>query len=93
MDKKYFYVYILKCSDGTLYTGYTVDLDNRIKKHNLGKASKYTRIRRPVQMIYYEEYDCKSSALKRESEIKRMKREDKVKLIHTLQRASQGGSI
>lgn len=76
-----FYVYILKCSDNSLYTGYTVDLEKRLITHNKGKASKYTRGRLPVELIYYEELPTKSDALKREYEIKQMKRPKKLKMI------------
>lgn len=75
------YVYILKCSDDSLYTGYTVNLEKRINTHNGGKASKYTRGRLPVELVYYEELPSKSDALKREYEIKQMKKIDKLKLI------------
>jgi putative endonuclease len=75
------YVYILKCKDETLYTGYTNDLKNRIKVHNSGKGAKYTRCRLPVELVYYEEYETKSEAMKREYYIKSLKRIDKIKLI------------
>lgn len=78
---KYF-VYILKCRDSTLYTGYTNDLENRVKIHNTGKAgAKYTKARRPVVLVYSEAFKSKSKALKREWEIKKMKREEKDILI------------
>jgi putative endonuclease len=76
-----FYVYILRCSDDTLYTGYTNDLEERIKTHNLGKGAKYTRGRIPVKLEYYEEFENKSDALKRESKIKKYKRSKKINLI------------
>jgi putative endonuclease len=76
-----FYVYILRCSDDTLYTGYTNDLKERIKTHNLGKGAKYTRGRIPVKLEYYEEFENKSDALKRESKIKKYKRSKKINLI------------
>lgn len=75
------YVYILKCKDETLYTGWTNDLEKRFKAHKEGKGAKYTRGRGPLELVYFEEYEEKSSALKREYEIKKMKREDKLKLI------------
>lgn len=74
------YVYILKCADSTLYTGWTVNLHNRVKVHNEGKASKYTRGRLPVKLIYYEEYNNKIDAQKREWEIKKLSRKEKLKL-------------
>ncbi|OWZ84320.1 GIY-YIG nuclease family protein [Natranaerobius trueperi] len=78
-----FYVYILVCSDKTLYTGYTNNLESRIKKHNEGKASKYTRARLPVKLGYYEEYNSKSDAMKRESLIKKMNRNEKIELCNS----------
>jgi len=75
------YTYILKCSDKTFYTGWTTDLDNRLKSHNDGKASKYTRGRLPVALIYFEEYSTKNECLKREIEIKKMTRNQKNKLL------------
>lgn len=76
-----FYVYILKCSDNTLYTGYTIDLDNRIKVHNKGLGAKYTRGRTPVKLVYKEEYATKGEALKREYSLKKLSRIEKIKLI------------
>lgn len=75
------YVYILKCSDGTFYTGYTTNLTGRLKKHNEGKASRYTRGRLPVEYLYWEAAPSKSQALKRELEIKKLKRPAKERLI------------
>ncbi len=75
------YVYILECSDGTLYTGWTNDLDKRIKAHNEGKGAKYTKARRPVTLTYYEEYENKSDALKREAAIKKLSRAEKVNMV------------
>jgi putative endonuclease len=76
------WIYILKCIDKTLYTGYAVDVDKRCAKHNSGKGgAKYTRCRLPVEVVYREEYDTKSDALKREYQIKQMSRLEKLKLI------------
>lgn len=75
------YTYILECADGSLYTGYTVDLGKRLKMHNAGRASKYTRSRLPVKLVYYEEYAGKSEAMKRECAIKRLGRKEKEALI------------
>lgn len=79
-DLSYF-VYILKCADSTLYTGITNDLENRIAAHNSGKGAKYTCSRIPVALAYKELCDNKSVALKRELEIKKMTREEKLKMI------------
>ncbi len=76
-----FYVYILKCSDGTFYTGYTNSLERRLKFHNEGKASKYTRSRLPVELVYHESYELKSEAMSREAKIKQLAKEDKISLI------------
>ena len=79
---KKFYVYILECADKTLYTGYTNDLEKRLKAHNEGKGAKYTKNRLPVKIVYHEEFDDKKEAMSREWFIKhRMTREEKVKLI------------
>ena len=60
------YTYIIKCADSTLYTGWTNDLDKRIKAHNSGKGAKYTKTRRPVKLVYYEEHETKNEAMSRE---------------------------
>lgn len=76
-----FYVYILRCIDDTLYTGFTVNLEKRIDTHNKGKGAKYTRGRIPVELVYKEEYSTKSEALKREYFLKQLKRKEKMKII------------
>jgi len=78
-----FYVYMLECADQTIYTGYTVDLDKRLKAHNLGIASKYTRARLPVTLVYSEVCGSKSEAMRREAAIKRLSRADKLALIRS----------
>ncbi len=75
------YVYILECNDKSLYTGWTVDINNRLKVHNEGKASKYTRARLPVKLVYLEEYNDKIQAQKREWQIKQLTRKEKLGLI------------
>ena len=84
---KHFFVYLLHCSDGTLYCGWTTDLKRRMAAHNSDKPSKggakYTRARRPVELVYFEELDNKSSAMKREYEIKQLSRAEKLRLIMT----------
>ena len=75
------YTYIVKCADSTLYTGWTNDLDKRIKAHNSGKGAKYTRARRPVELVYYERFLTRQEAMRREWEIKQLARKDKLKLI------------
>lgn len=77
-----YYVYILKCADETLYTGWTTDLKRRASEHNgTKKGSKYTRARRPVNIVYVEEKETKQEAMKREAEIKKLKRDEKLDLI------------
>jgi len=77
-----YYVYILECADKTLYTGYTTDLDKRIKNHNESKVgAKYTKARRPVVLKYSEKLATLSEALKREIEIKNLTRKEKLELI------------
>lgn len=75
------YTYILKCSDGTLYTGWTNHLEQRIEAHNSKKGAKYTRCRTPVSLEYYETFPTKEEAMTREWEIKQLSRKEKMKLI------------
>ena len=75
------YVYMLRCRDGSLYTGWTNDLEKRMKAHNSGVASKYTRTRLPAELVYFEEWESKEAAMSREWHIKRLTREEKLKLI------------
>ena len=74
-------LYMLRCCDGSLYTGITTDVEKRIAVHNSGKGAKYTRSRKPVELVYQEACADHSHALRRELEIKAMKREQKLKLI------------
>lgn len=76
-----YYVYILKCCDETLYCGYTNDVEKRFETHQSGKGAKYTRGRLPLELVYSEEFETKSEAMKRECEIKKMSREMKLNLI------------
>ena len=75
------YAYIVECADGTLYSGWTNDLEKRIAAHNAGQGAKYTRSRRPVTLRYYEEFEDKSEALRRECALKKMSRAAKQNLI------------
>lgn len=79
-------VYILLCGDHTLYTGITTNIKRRLQEHKEGKGSKYTRARQAVEMVYSEKYQNKREALKREAEIKRLTRKDKIDLIGRQQR-------
>ncbi|MBR0080005.1 MAG: GIY-YIG nuclease family protein [Synergistaceae bacterium] len=79
------FVYLLRCSDNSLYCGWTTDLEKRIEAHNSGRGAKYTKNRRPVELVYYEECESKSAAMKREWFIKhKMTREEKLKLISNM---------
>ena len=75
------YVYILKCADNSLYTGWTNNLDKRIKAHAEGKGAKYTKARLPIELVYFEEYQDKREAMKREYAIKQLKRKEKLEVI------------
>ena len=75
------YTYILQCSDGTYYTGWTNDIAKRLKTHNEGKGAKDTRAQRPVTMAYYEAFETKEETRRREWEIKQLSRKEKEKLI------------
>lgn len=75
------YTYILECADKSLYTGWTNDIDRRLKAHNDGKASKYTRARLPVKLVYFESFDLENDARKKEVAIKKLSRTEKLKLI------------
>ena len=71
------YVYILRCADNTLYCGWTTDLEKRLAAHNSGRGAKYTRSRRPVELVYSEAYESRHEALSREWHIKRISRKEK----------------
>ena len=75
------YVYIVECNDNTLYTGWTNNLEKRIKAHYDGKGAKYTQGRRPVRLVYFEEFETKQEALKREWFIKHLSRKEKMDII------------
>lgn len=83
---KEWYTYIVQCSDKSLYTGITTDLDRRVNEHNSSnKGSKYTRTRRPVKLVYNETHTDRSTSSKRESEIKKLSRTEKLKIINNTQ--------
>lgn len=77
--------YILKCSDNSLYTGWTNDIKHRLKMHNEGKGAKYARGRGPVELVYLEEFDTKQEAMSKEAKIKRLTRKEKLLLIENYQ--------
>jgi len=80
--EKMHYIYIVECCDGTLYTGYTTNLEKRIKTHNEKKGAKYTRGRIPVVLKYHEEFNCKNDAMKREVEVKKLPKAKKLQLFN-----------
>ena len=77
------YTYLLRCADDTLYCGWTNDLEKRLAAHNAGLGAKYTKSRLPVTLVYFEEYDTKEEAMRREFRIKRLTRAEKIKLIES----------
>ena len=80
---------MVECADGSLYTGYTTNLERRTKEHNQGKGAKYTRSRLPVQLVYYEVYETKTEAMRREYELKQLKREKKRELVEEFHRGEK----
>lgn len=76
------YMYIVRCSDNTLYTGWTNHLEERIEAHNRGKGARYTRSRRPVELVYFESFATKEEAMSREFKVKRLTRAEKLRMIN-----------
>ncbi|MCI9446450.1 MAG: GIY-YIG nuclease family protein [Lachnospiraceae bacterium] len=81
MDENRNVTYMLRCSDGTLYTGWTNNMEKRLCAHNEGRGGKYTRVRRPVELVYLEEHETKQEAMRREVQIKQLSRKEKETLI------------
>lgn len=81
MAEKRNVTYILRCSDGSLYTGWTNNIEKRLEAHNAGKGGKYTRVRTPVELVYLEEHETKQEAMRREVQIKQLSRKKKEELI------------
>jgi putative endonuclease len=77
------YVYVILCEDSSLYTGYTKDLDMRMKLHMAGRGARYTKMHRPRKLVYFEEFDSIAKAMKRERQIKTLKHQEKLKLINS----------
>ena len=77
VNSKSYYFYVLQCNDGSFYAGYTINLQHRVEKHNSGKGAKYTNSRKPVTLIFYEEFASKSEAMKAEAQFKKLKRPEK----------------
>ncbi len=76
-----FFAYLVRCADGTLYGGYTTDLQKRLAAHNSGKGAKYTRSRLPVELVWWEECPTRQTAMSREWQVKHLTREEKLKLV------------
>jgi putative endonuclease len=75
------HVYVVECDDGTLYTGYTTDVERRVAEHNAGDGARYTRGRTPVELVYTEAYASRSAAMSREYEVKQLSRAEKERLV------------
>lgn len=84
-----FFTYVLRCADGSLYTGWTTDIESRLKAHNAGSGAKYTRSRTPVELIASWQFCNKSEAMKKEYAIKQLSRTEKIKLIEKTNKAGQ----
>lgn len=82
------YTYLLRCCDGSLYCGWTNDLQKRVDTHNAGKGGRYTRAHRPVELVYYECFQTQSEAMRREAEIKALPRERKLELLRSNERSA-----
>ena len=88
------YAYLLRCRDGSLYAGWTNDLAARVKAHNAGEGAKYTRSRRPVELVYFEEFETREEAMSREWHLKRLSRQEKLALIsQSRNQAEENGAI
>lgn len=80
-DDRGHHVYVLECADGSLYTGYTTDVERRVREHDDGDGAKYTRCRTPVELVHAESYASRSAAMSREHEIKQLSRSEKERLV------------
>lgn len=86
------YCYIVECADGTFYTGWTTNLEKRVATHNAGRGSRYTRLRRPVKLVYFENLPNRSEAMRREVQIKRLSRLAKLKRISNFKSQMSNGA-
>ncbi len=82
-QKRTYYTYIVRCSDGTLYTGFTVDVAKRVETHNKGRGAKYTKSRRPVELVWYHEWETEHEARSQEYRIKQLSRAEKEELVRS----------
>ncbi len=89
MEQHGWWVYILRCGDGTLYTGMAADVEKREQVHNSGKGARYTRSRLPVQVVYREPCASRGDALRREAAIKRLTRQGKLELVESLSNSNK----
>lgn len=87
------YTYMVRCQDGSLYTGWTNNLEKRVKAHNEGKGAKYTRNRRPVELVYAEMHETKQEAMSREAKIKRFTKKEKEELAGSYQKSKKSDSL
>lgn len=78
-----YYVYIIRCGDGSLYTGYTKDLDSRMKLHADGKGARYTKMHKPKKLVHVEEFSSRSEAMKREKKVKKLSHREKLQLVNS----------
>lgn len=92
-EKHGWWVYILRCADGTLYTGMAADVDKRLRAHNEGLGAKYTRSRLPVELVYREACESRSAALRREAAIKRLRRPEKLALVRSGENGDKGSNL
>lgn len=76
-----YWVYVIECADGSFYTGYTTDVERRVREHDCGEGAKYTRGRTPVELVHSERFDSKSAAMSREYEVKQLSRAEKERLV------------
>lgn len=79
----HYYVYIIRCRDGSLYTGYTKDLDSRMKLHADGKGARYTKMHKPKKLVHVEEFSSRSEAMKREKKVKKLSHREKLQLVNS----------
>lgn len=81
MEKNKHYFYVLECGDGSYYGGYTIDIERRVKQHNEGKGARYTRSHRPVELLYSEEFETKTEAMRAEYHFKQLTRKEKEQYV------------
>lgn len=86
------YVYVVRCSDDSLYTGYTTDVERRLREHDEGEGAKYTRGRGPVELVHVEAYESRSEAMSREHEVKQLRRTEKLKVCESSDTSFQAGA-